>query len=136
MWPPRARRYLKNTDPALAGTNYSASSKTAPASDTPARSHLTPARSKRESAPGQRPNSDKPEDGFVIHIHPLFMTQMDRVAHLALYQLVVVNYGEFASSDDAEVFGAAALGITREEYYQGLCEMADLLEGQPVSCGV
>ncbi len=64
------------------------------------------------------------------------MTQMDRVAHLALYQLVVVNCGEFASSDDAEVFGAAALGITREEYYQGLCEMADLLEGQPVSCGV
>jgi hypothetical protein len=75
-----------------------------------------------------RPNGDKPEDGFVIHIHPLFMTQMDRVAHLALYQLVVVNYGEFASPDDAEIFGAAALGISREQYYQGLCELAGLLE--------
>jgi len=71
---------------------------------------------------------EKPEDGFVLHIHPLFLTQMDRVAHLALYQLVVVNYGRFASCDDAEVFGAAALGIPREEYYQRLCEMADLLE--------
>ena len=58
------------------------------------------------------------------------MTQMDRVAHLAFYQLVVVNYGEFASSDDAEIFGAAALGIPREQYHQSLCEMADLLQGQ------
>jgi hypothetical protein len=60
---------------------------------------------------------------------------MDRVARLVLYQLVVVNYGEFASSDDAEIFGAAALGISREMYYQALCQMADLLEGQPASCG-
>jgi len=83
-----------------------------------------------------RPNSDTPEDGFVLHIHPLFMTRMDRVAHLALYQLVAVNYGEFASSDDAEVFGAAALGLSREQYYRDLCEMADLLEEPPVSCAV
>ena len=82
-----------------------------------------------------RPNSDKPEDGFVIHVHPLLMMQMDRVAHWVLYQLVVVNYGEFGSSDDAEVFGAAALGISREKYYQGLCQMTVLLEGEPVSCG-
>jgi hypothetical protein len=74
------------------------------------------------------PCGDKPEDGFVLHIHPLFMTQLDRVAHLALYQLVVVNYGRFASSDDAEVFGAAALGIPREQYYQTLCDMAGMLE--------
>ncbi len=81
-------------------------------------------------------NGARPEDGFVIHVHPLFMTQMDRVAHLVLYQLVVVNYGDFASSDDAEIFGAAALGIPREQYYQGLCDMADLLGGQPASCAV
>jgi hypothetical protein len=81
-----------------------------------------------------KPKGDKPEDGFVIYLHPLFMTQMDRVAHWALYQLIVVNYGEFASSEDAEVFGAAALGISREQYYEGLCEMADLLQGEASSC--
>jgi hypothetical protein len=74
-----------------------------------------------------RAKGARPEDGFVIHIHPLFMMQWDRVARLALYQLVVVNYGEFASFEDAEVFGAAALGISREQYYQALCEMADSL---------
>jgi hypothetical protein len=83
-----------------------------------------------------KPKGDKPEDGFVIHLHPLFMTQMDRVAYWVLYQLVVVNYGQFASSDDAEIFGAAALGISREQYYQSLCNMADLLQGEPASCGV
>ena len=46
---------------------------------------------------------------------------------LVLYQLVLVNYGEFASAEDAETFGAAVLGISRDEYYQTLCEMADQL---------
>ena len=42
-----------------------------------------------------------------------------------LYQLVLVNYGEFASAADAETFGATALGISKDEYYEALCEMAD-----------
>jgi hypothetical protein len=82
-----------------------------------------------------KPKGDKPEDGFVIHLHPLLMTQMDRAAHWVLYQLVVVNYGAFASSGDAEVFGAAALGLSRDHYYEELCATADLLEEQPCSCG-
>ena len=38
-----------------------------------------------------------------------------------------MNYGEFASSDDAETFGAAALGLTRDEYYALICDAADQL---------
>jgi hypothetical protein len=76
-----------------------------------------------------------PEDGFVIYIHPLFLMERERAAHWALYQLVAVNYGEFASAEDAEVFGAAALGISREEYYEGLCGMADMLGGAAGSAG-
>jgi len=62
-------------------------------------------------------------------VHPLFMLQLERVPRLVLYQLVAVNYGAFASSDDAETFGAAALGLTRDEYYAELCAMADELGG-------
>ena len=47
-----------------------------------------------------------------MYVHPLFMTQLEKVPLLVLYQLVLVNYGEFASPDDAETFGAAALGLT------------------------
>ena len=75
--------------------------------------------------------TEKPEDGFTMFVHPFFKTQLDHVPALVLYQLVAVNYGEFASSDDAETFGAAALGITRDEYYDILCECADQLGGGP-----
>ncbi len=73
------------------------------------------------------PKSDHPEDGFTMHVHPLFETDLDRAVYLVLYQLVVVNYGEFASTKDAEIFGAAALGLTRDDYYHTLCALADQL---------
>lgn len=72
-----------------------------------------------------------PEDGFTMHVHPFFMTQLQQVANLVLYQLVVVNYGEFASPNDAEIFGASVLGISKDEYYDSLCEMADQIGGVP-----
>jgi hypothetical protein len=56
------------------------------------------------------------------------MMQLEQVPLLVLYQLVLVNYGAFASSDDAETFGAAALGLARDEYYGTLCRLADELE--------
>jgi len=75
---------------------------------------------------------DRPEDGFTIVVHPLFASELTGVVHLVLYQLVLVNYGEFASSDDAETFGSAVLGLSKDEYYQGLCELADRLgTGKP-----
>ena len=73
------------------------------------------------------PKGDQPGDGFTMFVHPLFMTQLPAVPAIVLYQLVLVNYGEFASSEDAEAFGAAALGLPVEEYYQALCQMADAL---------
>jgi len=68
---------------------------------------------------------DRPEDGFLMHVHPYFATQPERIPSLVLYQLVLVNYGEFASADDAETFGASVLGFSRDDYYAALCQMAD-----------
>jgi hypothetical protein len=73
--------------------------------------------------------TDQPEDGFAMIVHPAYEAQPDMVPVLVMYQLVAVNYGEFASSDEAECFGAAALGLTRDEYYNLLCELADELFG-------
>jgi hypothetical protein len=75
------------------------------------------------------PCGERPEDGFTIHVHPIFLPQLAAVPALVLYQLVLVNYGEFASADDAETFGAAALGLTTDEYYAQLCELADQVGG-------
>ncbi|HZP58901.1 MAG TPA: hypothetical protein VFB27_01155 [Opitutaceae bacterium] len=73
------------------------------------------------------PKGPLPEDGFIMQVHPFFSVMPAQVPHLVLYQLVLVNYGEFASADDAEVFGAAALGLSRDQYYNTLCELADLI---------
>ena len=77
------------------------------------------------------PNSENPQDGFKIYVHPFFSLQLERVPHMVFYQLVRVNYGEFASADDAEVFGASALGLSKDEYYEILCEIADQISGEP-----
>lgn len=73
--------------------------------------------------PAQR--GEAPEDGFDMHVHPFFMLDPERLPLLVLYQLVLVNYGEFASTDDAETFGAQALGLSKEDYYQAVCALAD-----------
>jgi hypothetical protein len=70
-----------------------------------------------------------PENGFTMAVHPIFMTQLEYVPYLVLYQLVLVNYGEFAAPDDAETFGACALGLAKDNYYSTLCELADQLGG-------
>jgi hypothetical protein len=66
-------------------------------------------------------------DGFTLYIHPFFVSNPADAVLLALYQLVVVNYGPFASSEDAEALGAAALGISPDEYYRHMCQIADQL---------
>jgi hypothetical protein len=71
--------------------------------------------------------SDDPNDGYVMQVHPFFATEPAVVPALVLYQLVLVNYGDFASPEDAETFGAAVLGIDPEAYYDQLCELADMV---------
>jgi hypothetical protein len=71
------------------------------------------------------PRGELPEDGFDMHVHPYFMLEPDRLPLLVLYQLVLVNYGESATADDAETFGAQALGMSKDEYYAAVCELAD-----------
>jgi hypothetical protein len=82
-----------------------------------------------------QPRSDALEGGFTIHVHPCFINRLDVLPSLVLYQLVAVNYGEFASPDDAETFGAAALGLTKDEYYKAHCKLSDEVPGSASCCG-
>ncbi|RME93900.1 MAG: hypothetical protein D6766_07240 [Verrucomicrobia bacterium] len=70
---------------------------------------------------------EHPREGYHLHIHPYFANRPADAIALALYQLVVVNYGDFASAAEAESFGAAVLGMDREAYYQRICALADEL---------
>ena len=77
---------------------------------------------------------NRPEEGFRMCIHPAFQDQPERVAYLVLYQLVIINYGAFASPDDAEAFGAAALGLSPEAYYAEVCQLAEQLDESACGC--
>lgn len=67
------------------------------------------------------PLGSRPEDGFTLHVHPVFSAQREMVPYLVLYQLVAVNYGAFASAEDAETFASAEDAA--------LCRLADQVPG-------
>ena len=56
---------------------------------------------------------------------PRIQKKLDDVPALVLYHLVTVNYGDFATFHEAEVFAAEALGMEQEDYYKLLCRLAD-----------
>ncbi len=70
-------------------------------------------------------DGDKPSAGYTIYVHEHFASCPTALPALVLYQLVTVNYGDFASYRDAEAFGAAALGMDQESYYRFVCSLAD-----------
>jgi hypothetical protein len=75
------------------------------------------------------PKGSTREQGFIIYLHPLYATQLARVSYLVLHQLVLVNYGELATPEDAETFGSLALGLSKEDYYRALCELSGQISG-------
>ncbi|TNF22375.1 MAG: hypothetical protein EP329_28760 [Deltaproteobacteria bacterium] len=74
------------------------------------------------------PLGDDPREGYVIRVHPRFERRPLLLPLLVAYQLVVVNYGDIATHEEAELFGATLLGLSVDDYYQTLCLVADSLE--------
>ena len=74
---------------------------------------------------------DNPEDGYLMHVHPFFSVEPGLLPALVLYQIVLINYGDFAAPEDAETFGAAVLGLTPDDYYEKLCAASDAISEGP-----
>lgn len=127
MRPPRVRRSALNTARVRTGQRLSGSFRIDRASDTPAKSDLVPRLCARGSSGGRNPSGTIRARVFVLHLHPYFQDRPADAIALALYQLVLVNYGDFASPVEAESFGAAVLGMDRETYYRRVCQLADEL---------
>ena len=73
------------------------------------------------------PLSDNLDDGYLISMHTGLEGREDILPPLILYQLVLVNYGDLATANDAELFGATLLGMERDDYYQLICTITDSL---------
>lgn len=72
--------------------------------------------------------SPDPAAGYIIFAHEYFKRRDGDLAAVVLYHLVTVNYGDFATFNEAEEFGSAALGMDKEYYYQYLCRLADRIK--------
>lgn len=80
------------------------------------------------------PLGEHPRDGFCITVHPVFERRPEAWPFLLAYHIPPINYGDIASAEDCELFGAALLGLDQETYYQALCGLADSIphgENQP-----
>ena len=73
------------------------------------------------------PVSDTPEDGYIMSLHRRFEDQPEVLPALILYQSVLVNYGDLATADDAELFGSAVLDMPRDDYYAQIAALTDSL---------
>lgn len=71
------------------------------------------------------PLGENPLAGFHLVVHPKFETRPEILPGLIAYHLVRINYGEIATHEEAELFGATLLGLDPEEYYLALCSAAD-----------
>ena len=72
-----------------------------------------------------QPLGDRPSDGFCLCFHPCFQDRVDVLPLLMAYHLVRVNYGEIATYEEAELFGATLLGLDVDVYYETLCALVD-----------
>lgn len=73
------------------------------------------------------PVSAVPDEGYIISVHSHFERRVELLPALILYQLVVVNYGDLATANDAELFGSTILGIDRDDYYAQIVAVVDAI---------
>lgn len=69
--------------------------------------------------------ADEPTKSYIIYVHEYFKKRLGDLPAVVLYHVVTVNYGDFATYNEAEEFGSAALGMEKDYYYQYLCRLAD-----------
>ncbi len=73
------------------------------------------------------PVGEAPSEGFRLFFHPAFRMREEVLPLLVSYHIVRVNYGEIATHEEAELFGATLLGLDVDAYYETLCVLADQL---------
>lgn len=73
------------------------------------------------------PLGDHPSRGYCILVHPRY--EHDPILPLLIaYHIPPINYGDIAGPEDCEQFGATLMGMSVDDYYQALCDVADALK--------
>lgn len=78
-----------------------------------------------------RPVSDDAVDGFLLIVHPALGGQFDALRLIVARHLVEMNYGQVATVEDAEAFGAALLDMPVEAFRRAFALLANRLLDHP-----
>jgi len=78
-----------------------------------------------------QPKGDTPSAGYRLVVHPCFEQRFRDLPKLIAYHIVSINYLDIATHEEAELFGAALLGLEVDEYYATICALADSVPGAP-----
>ncbi len=70
-----------------------------------------------------------PKGGFTLFVHDAFEQQPGVLSLLVAYHIPSINYLDIAGREEAELFGATLHGLSLDQYYERLCELADSLPG-------
>ena len=60
-----------------------------------------------------------------LRIDPRFENQPDKLYMFVAYMAAAINYGNLVSTELCEMQGAALTGMSEEEFYNTICEIAD-----------
>jgi len=77
-----------------------------------------------------QPNMSKEEAGYTctLHIDPALQTRQELIHFVVAYMAAVINYGDAATPELAEIYGSILAGLPAGRFYKQICTIADLLE--------
>jgi len=88
-----------------------------------------------EMAPHQfgdaEPDPRDPEQSVVLYVRPVLKQHPDMIPLAVAYLVPTINYGDMATDEDCLFHGARLLGLTVDEYYKRLCDIADFVGAEP-----
>jgi hypothetical protein len=68
-----------------------------------------------------------------LHVDPALKKTPERMYLVVAYMAAVINYGNSATPELAEMLGALLTGIEQEDFYQRMCAIADSISEGPGS---
>ena len=78
--------------------------------------------------------SNHPE-ARVLYLRPILGRRPDLIALAVSYMIPVINYGQVINDEHCIEYGAALLGLSTEDYYNCICELADFVGAEPCDAG-
>jgi hypothetical protein len=74
---------------------------------------------------------NREQDGRVLYLRPLLRDRPELAVLAVAYMIPVINYGDIITDEHCLRYGATLLGMMEEEFYQAICQMADLVGAEP-----